>query len=543
MVAVAQPLSGGPKMGSEKLIIRSEKARFIDILSMLLLRRPITSYPFVEAGDQTAADFGSTPGDWFVALTEVIQKALNAAYYPALYIGAAVEFLLNFIALNNGILGIFWNIFRCKLVIPLNREAPNFRTMIGLIDGRTELKPLPAGGGPDDRRLQVVGVPVTAAGKVVDDEEYFVDAENGEGGGAAAVPLIQQQYVNGRLLRLRTFSIFEVTVMAAKIAYENAAYIENVVNNVWKFNFVGFYSCWNKFVGDHTTQAFVMTDRAADASVVVVSFRGTEPFNMRDWSTDVNLSWLGMGAMGHVHIGFLKALGLQEEDGKDAARAFPRAAPNAAAAAGKPVAYYKLREVLREQLKKHPNANVVVTGHSLGGALAAIFPALLAFHGEADILDRLLAVNTYGQPRVGDAAFAAFVRASVPVEPLRVVYRYDVVPRVPFDAPPVADFRHGGTCVYFDGWYAGRAIAGGEDAPNPNYFDPRYLLSMYGNAWGDLFKGAFLWAKEGGDYREGAVSLLYRAAGLLVPGLASHSPRDYVNAVRLGRIAAAAKEG
>ncbi|XP_062181716.1 triacylglycerol lipase OBL1-like [Phragmites australis] len=528
---VAQQLASGPKMGAEKLIIRSEKARFIDIMSLLLLRRPITSYPFVEAGDQTAADFGSTPGDWFVALTEVIQKALAAAYYPALFIGAAVEFLLNFIALNNGILGIIWNIFRCKLVIPLNREAPNYRSMIGMIDGRTELKPLPAGGGPDDRRLQVVGV---SAGKATE-EEFYVDVESGECG-SAAVPLVQQQYVNGRLLRLRTYSVFEVTVMAAKLAYENAAYIENVVNNVWKFNFVGFYSCWNKFVGDHTTQAFVATDRASDASVVVVSFRGTEPFNMRDWSTDVNLSWLGMGAMGHVHIGFLKALGLQEEDGKDAARAFPKATPNAAA--GKPVAYYKVREVLREQLKKHRKANVIVTGHSLGAALAAIFPALLAFHGERDILDRLLAVNTYGQPRVGDKTFAAYVRANLPVEPLRVVYRYDVVPRVPFDAPPVAEYMHGGTCVYFDGWYAGRAIAAGGDVPNPNYFDPRYLLSMYGNAWGDLFKGAFLWAKEGKDYREGAVSLLFRAAGLVIPGLASHSCRDYVNAVRLGRIAA-----
>ncbi|XP_066361962.1 triacylglycerol lipase OBL1-like [Miscanthus floridulus] len=526
--------SGHTKMGEEKLIIRPEKVRFIDVLSMLFLRRPITSYAFVEAGDRTAADFGSTPGDWLVVLTQLIQKALEAAYYPALVIGAVVEFLLNFVALNNGILGIFLNIFKCKLVIP-HREAPNFRSMIGLIDGRTELKPLPAGGGPEDRRLQVVGVSATG------DDDYYVDVESGGGStGTAVVPLVQQQYVNGRLIRLRTFSIFEVSMMAAKIAYENAAYIENVVNNVWKFHFVGFYNCWNKFVGDHTTQAFVFTDKASDASVVVVSFRGTEPFNMRDWSTDVNLSWLGMGVLGHVHVGFLKALGLQEEDGKDAAKAFPKAAPNAVP--GKPVAYYALREELKKQLKAHPNANVVVTGHSLGGALAAIFPALLAFHGERDFLDRLLSVVTYGQPRVGDKVFADYVRANVPVEPLRVVYRYDVVPRVPFDAPPVAEFKHGGTCVYFDGWYKGREIAKGGDAPNPNYFNPKYLLSMYGNAWGDLFKGAFLWTKEGKDYREGAVSLLYRATGLLVPGIASHSPRDYVNAVRLGSVATGKEE-
>ncbi|XP_044356148.1 triacylglycerol lipase OBL1-like [Triticum aestivum] len=304
-----------------------------------------------------------------------------------------------------------------------------------------------------------------------------------------------------------------------------------------QFNFVGFYNGWNKFLKEDTTQAFVFTDRAKDASVVVVAFRGTEPFNMQDWSTDVNLSWLGMGAMGHVHAGFLKALGLQEEDGKDANRAFPKDAPNGAAPVGKAIAYYKLREVIRDQLKAHPQARLVITGHSLGGALAAVFPALLALHGESEILGRLGTVQTYGQPRVGDATFVSFFRAEVEKATAfyRVVYRYDVVSRVPFDAPPVAEFAHGGSCVYYDGWYDGKVLPG--DVPNPNYFDPRYLLSMYGNALGDLVKGAFLWTKAGKDYREGPVSLLYRASGLLVPGLASHSPRDYVNAVRLGRIA------
>ncbi|WVZ90351.1 hypothetical protein U9M48_036660 [Paspalum notatum var. saurae] len=522
-------------MGPDKLIIRSEKARLTDILSLLLLRRPFTSYPFVEAGDQTVADLGSTPGGWFLGLTLLIQKFLCAIYWPSWCIGVAVEFLLNFVALNSGILGIIWNIFRCKLVIPWDREAPEFRSIIGLIDGRTELKPQPPpassrGDHHERRRLQVVGI---SGNRGV---EECAGLESGERGNATTttttVPLVQQRY-----------SLHEVTVMAAKIAYENAAYIENVVNNVWKFHFVGFYSCWNKFMwkdGAYTTQAFVMTDSSSDARVVVVSFRGTELFNTRDWSTDVDLSWLGLGAMGCVHVGFLKALGLQEEDDVDPARAFPRDLPNndaAAAAVGnneRPVAYYKLREVLREQLKKHPRARVVVTGHSLGGALAAIFPALLAFHGEDDVLRRLLAVHTYGQPRVGDAAFAAFCRGR---DPLRVVYRYDLIPRVPWDLPPLARFRHGGACVYFDGWYRGRELPAGADVPNRNYVDPGYLLPMYGEAAADLVRGAVLWVWEGRDYREGAASLLFRAAGLVVPGVASHSPRDCVNAVRLGPVA------
>jgi hypothetical protein len=292
-----------------------------------------------------------------------------------------------------------------------------------------------------------------------------------------------------------------------------------------------------EFLKEETTQAFVFTDRPEDANVVVVAFRGTEPFNMQDWSTDVNLSWLGMGAMGHVHAGFLKALGLQEEDGKDASRAFPKDAPNGAAPIGKTIAYYKLREVIREQLKKHPASRLVITGHSLGGALAAVFPAILAMHKETDILTRLDTVQTYGQPRVGDDTFAKYLAAEVAkvaATYYRIVYRYDVVPRVPFDIPLIAEFAHGGTCIYYDGWYDGKVLPG--DAPNPNYFDPRFLLSMYGNALGDLVKGAFLWVRAGKDYREGPVSLLYRASGLIVPGLASHSPRDYVNGIRLGRI-------
>lgn len=97
-----------------------------------------------------------------------------------------------------------------KLVIPLNREAPNFRTMIALIDGRTELKP----------------VPETAVKST--DEEHLIDVESGKCFSDAML-LVPRLHANAP-----DYSILEVTMMAAKIAYENAAYIENVVNNVWK---------------------------------------------------------------------------------------------------------------------------------------------------------------------------------------------------------------------------------------------------------------------------------------------------------------------
>jgi len=50
------------------------------------------------------------------------------------------------------------------------------------------------------------------------------------------------------------------------------------------------------------TQAFVVMDKSEDANAVVVSFRGTEPFNAYDWSTDLDFSWVKLEGLGGVHL-------------------------------------------------------------------------------------------------------------------------------------------------------------------------------------------------------------------------------------------------
>lgn len=214
---------------------------------------------------------------------------------------------------------------------------------------------------------------------------------------------------------------------------------------------IGMHPHLAEFLEEKTTQAFIFCNKAEDADLIVLSFRGTEPFNAQDWSTDVDLSTLLAGKLGLLHLGFLKALGLQNET--NFILGFPTSIEMNA---DKPVAYYILRQELRNLLAKHKNAKIIVTGHSLGGALSAVFPALLSYHNQNDILNSMHSVMNYGQPRVGDAIFKSYVNVLMRVKYQRMVYRYDIVPRIPFDLPPLSNFTHCGKCIYFDGWYKGK---------------------------------------------------------------------------------------
>jgi len=47
-----------------------------------------------------------------------------------------------------------------------------------------------------------------------------------------------------------------------------------------------------------------------EANAIVIVWRGTEPFNTSDWSTDIDFSLAQFQDGKAVHIGFLEALGL-----------------------------------------------------------------------------------------------------------------------------------------------------------------------------------------------------------------------------------------
>ncbi|CAI9115783.1 OLC1v1016776C2 [Oldenlandia corymbosa var. corymbosa] len=333
-------------------------------------------------------------GRWVVFVSLAGQKMLLRLKKPLATVGSIMEKWLNYPTSNGGYGRLFWNILTGNVVTPDGSSA-TFRSLIGSLDTRVEL----------EANIRV----------------------NDEGYGPA------------------------LSVMAAKIAYENEAFITTVVRDHWKMEYLGLFNFWNEYEGQYTTQAIMFQDKKVDPNLIMVAFRGTSPFDADDWITDLNISWYEIEGAGRVHAGFQKALGLQKDKG------WPKEI-DPVSAGTKQFAYYTIREKLRDILSQNKNAKFMVAGHSLGGALAILFPAILSFHEEKWLLDKMEGVYTFGQPRVGDEKFGEFMKEKLRtynVKYSRYVYSNDVVPRLPYDDKTFM-FKHFGPCLYFNSLYQGQ---------------------------------------------------------------------------------------
>lgn len=187
--------------------------------------------------------------------------------------------------------------------------------------------------------------------------------------------------------------------------------------------------------------------QSADGRVVILVYRGTAPESLITWLADlqvdpeqITIHFRGQVVSSSVHRGFYRnarATALEVVAGLRRALAGQTVTPDAAG-------------------KFQPVANAMealyITGHSLGGAMAAL-AALLMRSDEAydPILRTLKAVVTFGQPMVGDPGLARLAGqdALLARTIVRYVYGRDAVPQFPPRASgPFAHFgreiRHTG---------------------------------------------------------------------------------------------------
>ncbi|KAL3839147.1 hypothetical protein ACJIZ3_023738 [Penstemon smallii] len=412
--------------------------------------------------------------------------------------GFIVEFILNLLSLNGNFLGLLQRIFQGNVEMP-KRNSETFISAIGHLDRRLDL------------------CHMESFANEISQSDWQVEMGNR--------------------------ALMDLCMMASKLSYENANVVRNVVDLRWKMSFVDFYNCWNDYEKQNSTQVFIMCDKPKDANLIVITFRGTEPFDADDWITDFDYSWYEIPKLGKVHMGFLEALGLGNRANSSTfqdhlqVRNDNHAHINGTSTAplmGEKTAYHAVRTKLKDLLKKNENAKFVVTGHSLGGALAILFPTVLVLHEEEEIMKRLLGVYTYGQPRIGDRQLGRFMEAHLEYPEskyFRVVYCNDLVPRLPYDDKTFL-YKHFGVCLYYNSLYIEQNV---DEEPNRNYFGLRYLIPEYLNAGWELLRSLAMGYMYGPEYRECWESFLLRMLGLAIPGLAAHSPVEYVNSIRLGR--------
>ncbi|TYJ08138.1 hypothetical protein E1A91_A11G054100v1 [Gossypium mustelinum] len=402
-----------------------------------------------------------------IFLSTLLQKFLLSIKTPMALAGQTFEDMLNLFTNNGGLFGLIKKVMTGKVVIP-SREAATYVSAVGYTDLRKDL---------------------------------------------------DKQIIYGNSMYYPALAI-----MTCKAVYNNAAYNKSIIENNWGMEVIGFYNYWNDYLRQPDTQVAMFRNKTSEHDTIVVSFRGTQPFSADDWCSDADLSWYEFPNIGKIHSGFLKALGMQKLVG------WPKfVIPDLTRKA--PLAYYDIRDRLKDLLKNSPEAKVIVTGHSLGGALAALFPAILFYHDEQLVLERMEGVYTFGQPRVGDEAFAGYMEKNLNkngIQFYRYVYCNDIVPRVPFDGM----FKHFGTCVYYNSKYQAKIV---EEVPYLNYFSLFGFFPMHMNAIYEVIRSFTMKAKYGADYTDGWLMFGVRLFGLLIPGVANHCPQDYVNSTRLGK--------
>ncbi|KAL6495980.1 Triacylglycerol lipase obl1 [Orobanche gracilis] len=469
------------------------------------------SFPFQE-DEEDSVDV-RRDNRWVIVVSVIVRKIIKVFGKPMEWFGYLVEFILNLLSLNGNFLGLLVNILHGNVVMP-ERGSETFISAIGHLDGRVDL---------------------------FKTETFSEDISHG----VFETNKLPWEMGNPVLM--------DVCMMASKLAYENEKVVKNVVNIHWKMHFVAFYNCWNDYQKERSTQVFIMCDKPKDANLILVSFRGTEPFDAGDWITDFDYSWYEIPELGKVHMGFLEALGLGSRvetstfhtrlqannlkaaasklDGFKSEQTSSDTEKELLPAMVETTAYHAVRSELEDLLKEHKNAKFVVTGHSLGGALAILIPTVLVLHEEEAVMQRLLGVYTFGQPRIGNRQLRRYMESRLDSKYFRVVYCNDLVPRLPYDNETFL-YKHFGKCLYYNSLYVEQNV---DEEPNRNYFGWRFLIPAYLNSVWELLRSLMMGCLYGPEYKECWETFIVRMIGLAIPGLSAHSPVDYINSVRLGR--------
>ncbi len=235
-----------------------------------------------------------------------------------------------------------------------------------------------------------IGTPIQAGAPVVPaairSEAPIQSATEAAAEEAAVEPSVVEAYAkfNAGSLSSSQFSWKAVlsSAVCSHLAYETPQIIVTTTREIF-----GMQAC--EFLQTDATECFV----AATPDTMIVTFRGTA--GLRDWLGNLN-AFSTTTSYGSLHRGFYFAF--------QAVKA-------------------SLEQMMRDIGLN--NRKLVLTGHSLGGALATVAAA------EWLSLFDIRSVYTFGQPRVCKSDTASHIEQHLGSKFFRIVNDDDIVPRVP----------------------------------------------------------------------------------------------------------------
>ncbi|CAH9091548.1 unnamed protein product [Cuscuta epithymum] len=203
--------------------------------------------------------------------------------------------------------------------------------------------------------------------------------------------------------------VYNHTLATILVQYASAVYMSDLVELL----------TWTCSRCDGLTKGFQMTELivdvqnclqafvgvAEDLNAIVVAFRGTQENSIQNWVEDLYWKQLDINYPGMddamVHHGFYYAY------------------HNTSLRPG-------VLNAVKVAKELHGDYQIMVTGHSMGGAIAAFCGLDLTVNYGADNVQ----VMTFGQPRIGNTAFASYYSQLVP-NTIRVTHGHDIVPHLP----------------------------------------------------------------------------------------------------------------
>ncbi|VVB15096.1 unnamed protein product [Arabis nemorensis] len=257
-------------------------------------------------------------------------------------------------------------------------------------------------------------------------------------------------FSHGRVLKLKSDDdgrpVYNHTLAITLVEYASAVYMSDLTE----------LFTWTCERCNGLTKAYVGV--AKDLNAIVIAFRGTQENSIQNWVEDL----------------FWKQLDLNYPD-----------MPDAMVHHGFYIAYHNttvrpavLGAVKRVKKSYGENINIMVTGHSMGGAMASFCGLdLVVNEGEENVQ-----VMTFGQPRVGNAAFASYYSLLVP-NTFRIIHDHDMVPHLPpyYYIFPQKTYHHFPTEVWVRGLsFANPVLSGMEKVCDNTGEDPTCSRSVKG---------------------------------------------------------------